>query len=86
MKAKSIITTLSFLLSATCFAQFPGGGGFGGGFPGGGGGFPGGGFPGGFGGRFPVQEQQEGSQMPGGFPGGGFGGGFGMSVHQTCPL
>ena len=72
------------LLSTPLLAQFPGGG-----FPGGGGGFQGGGFPGGFGGRFPVQDQQEGGQMPGGFPGfpggadggfpggGGFGGGFG---------
>ena len=85
MKFKCFLTTLSvsLLLSSSCLAQFPGGGGF-----------PG---FGGFGGRFPImsspQEQsggQEGrqpgqrgfgaGQFPGGqFPSGGFpGGGFGM--------
>ena len=84
MKAKLFSVLSVILFSTTCFAQFPGGGGFGGGFPGGGGGgFQGGGFPGGFGGRFPFDPQEEG-QFPGGgdFPGGGgFGGGFMMGTE-----
>jgi hypothetical protein len=83
MKANRIIATISVVLfSATCLAQFPGGG-----FPGGGG-FQGGGFPGGFGGRFPFDPQEQSGQMPGGFggggfQGGGFGGGFGMNAEYN---
>ena len=54
---RQILIVAAVVMSLTCFAQFPGGGGFpgggfpGGGMPGGGGGFPGGGMPmGGFGG------------------------------------
>src|SRR5262249_29882241 len=60
-------------------AQFPGGGGFPGGFPGGGGQFPGGGgFPGGFpggGGQFPGGG-------PGGLPGRGGQGGVALGPRE----
>ena len=92
MKDKGFLPALSFLLllSASCFAQFPGGGGF----PGFGGRFPimtppqeqSGGQerrqpgPGGFGGGFGGGQFPGGGFPGGGFPGGGFpGGGFGMT-------